>query len=90
MPYYSYGYGYDSANLVYLILLVPVLLLSLYAQAAVSGNFSRYSKVTNPSFSPTPFTMPPRSRRSALPRMRRGTRCSTPWAMALSSCAAPL
>ena len=24
MPYYSYGYGYDSANLVYLILLVPV------------------------------------------------------------------
>ena len=47
MPYYSYGYGYDSANLVYLILLVPVLLLSLYAQAAVSGNFSRYSKVTN-------------------------------------------
>ena len=47
MPYYSYGYGYDSANLVYLILLVPILLLSLYAQAAVSGNFSRYSKVTN-------------------------------------------
>ena len=47
MPYYSYGYGYDSSNLVYLILLVPVLLLSLYAQAAVSGNFSRYSKVTN-------------------------------------------
>ena len=47
MPYYSYGYGYDSANLVYLILLVPVLLLSLYAQAAVSGNFSRYSKVMN-------------------------------------------
>ena len=130
MPYYSYGYGYDSANLVYLILLVPVLLLSLYAQAAVSGNFSRYSKVTNrrgltgaqaaasvlrahgitdvgiarcsgklttttiraitPSFSPIRFTMPPRSRRSALPRMRRDTRCSTPWAMALSSCAAPL
>ena len=28
MPYYSYGYGYDSANLIYLILLVPVLLLS--------------------------------------------------------------
>ena len=112
MPYYSYGYGYDSANLIYLILLVPVLLLSLYAQAAVSGNFSRYSKVTNrrgltgaqaaagvltttiraitPSFSPIRFTMPPRSRRSALPRMRRDTRCSTPWAMALSSCAAPL
>ena len=36
------------ANLVYLpFLLVLVLLLSLYAQAAVSGNFSRYSKVTN-------------------------------------------
>ncbi len=47
MPYYSYGYGYESANLIYLILLVPVLLLSLYAQAAVSSNFSRYSKVMN-------------------------------------------
>ena len=33
MPYYSYGYGYDSANTVYLIL-VPVLLLSLYAQVS--------------------------------------------------------
>ena len=45
MPINSFGY-YPS-DIIYLILLVPVLLLSLYAQAQVSGNFSRYSKVTN-------------------------------------------
>ena len=45
MPYYSYGY--ESANTIYFILLIPVLLLSLYAQAQVNGNFSKYSKVTN-------------------------------------------
>lgn len=39
MPFY-----YDS---IYWILLVPVLLLSVYAQAKVSGNFNKYSQVRN-------------------------------------------
>lgn len=44
MPYYSYGYYGDFlANNLYMILLVPVLLLSLWAQFQVSGNFRRYS-----------------------------------------------
>ena len=50
MPYYSYGYhGYGDffANNLYFLLLIPVLLLSLWAQAQVSGNFHRYSGVTN-------------------------------------------
>lgn len=45
MPFYSYGYhGYGDflANNIYVILLIPVLLLSLWAQAEVSGNFRRY------------------------------------------------
>ena len=45
MPYYSYGYY--STDTIYFLCLIPVLLLSLYAQARVSGNFSRYSKVRN-------------------------------------------
>ncbi len=45
MPYYSYGYY--STDTIYFLCLIPVLLLSLYAQARVSGNFSRYSKVMN-------------------------------------------
>lgn len=45
MPYYSYGYY--STDTIYFLCLIPVLLLSLYAQARVSGNFSRYGKVTN-------------------------------------------
>ncbi len=49
MPYYGYygGYGNFLANNIYCILLIPVLLLSLWAQAQVSGNFKRYSGVTN-------------------------------------------
>ena len=45
MPYYSYG---DFlANNIYCILLIPILLLSLWAQFQVSGNFRRYSAVQN-------------------------------------------
>ncbi len=46
MPYY-YGYGEFLANNIYCILLVPVLILSLWAQVQVSGNFRRYSAVNN-------------------------------------------
>ena len=49
MPYYGYygGYGDFLANNIYCILLIPILLLSLWAQAQVSGNFKRYSGVAN-------------------------------------------
>lgn len=50
MPYYSYGYaGYGDffANNLYCLLLIPVMLLSLWAQMRVSGNFRRYSAVNN-------------------------------------------
>ena len=46
-PTYYGGYGDFLANNIYCILLIPVLLLSLWAQAQVSGNFRRYSGVTN-------------------------------------------
>lgn len=46
MPYYN-DYGTFLANNLYAILLIPVMLLSLWAQAQVSGNFKRYSAVTN-------------------------------------------
>lgn len=46
MPYY-YGYGDFLANNIYCILLIPVFLLSLWAQAQVSGSFRRYSAVSN-------------------------------------------
>lgn len=42
MPYY-YGYGDFLANNIYCILLIPVFLLSLWAQFQVSGSFRRYS-----------------------------------------------
>lgn len=42
MPYY-YNYGDFLANNIYCILLIPVFLLSLWAQFQVSGNFRRYS-----------------------------------------------
>lgn len=49
MPYYTYGYGYGDflANNVYFILLIPVILLSLWAQMQVSGSFRRYNAVSN-------------------------------------------
>lgn len=53
MPYYTYGgYGYGGygdflANNLYFLLLIPVLLLSFWAQAQVNGNFKRYSAVNN-------------------------------------------
>ena len=49
MPYsYGYGgYGTFLANNIYCVLLIPILLLSLWAQFQVSGQFRRYSAVTN-------------------------------------------
>ena len=49
MPYYSYGYGYGDflANNVYFVLLIPVLLLSLWAQMQVTGQFRRYNALNN-------------------------------------------
>ena len=50
MPYYSYGYyGYGDflANNLYCLLLIPVLLLSFWAQLQVSGSFKRYNAVNN-------------------------------------------
>ena len=46
MPYY-YNYGDFLANNIYCVLLIPVMILSLWAQAQVSGNFRRYSAVNN-------------------------------------------
>ena len=40
MPYY-HGYGAFLANNIYVVLLIPVFLLSLWAQFQVSGNFRR-------------------------------------------------
>ena len=47
MPYYYGGYGDFLANNIYVLLLIPVMILSLWAQAQVSGNFKRYSRVSN-------------------------------------------
>ena len=49
MPYGYYygGYGDFLANNIYCILLIPILLLSVRAQAQVSGNFKRYSTIAN-------------------------------------------
>ena len=41
MPYY-YGYGFDWT---YLVLVLPCLLLSMWASASVNSTFRRYSKV---------------------------------------------
>ena len=45
MPYTSYSYFF--ANNVYWMLLIPVLLLSVWAQMQVSGSFRRYNAVNN-------------------------------------------
>lgn len=49
MPYYypSYGYGDFLANNIYILLLIPIMALSLWAQFQVSGSFRRYSQQTN-------------------------------------------
>ncbi len=41
MPYYSYYYGFDWT---YVILVLPCIILSLWASAKVSSTFKRYSK----------------------------------------------
>lgn len=40
-------YAYFFANNLYWVLMIPVFLLSLYAQSQVSGSFRRYSAVNN-------------------------------------------
>ena len=46
MYYDSYAYGgYYDVNSIYLLLLVPILALSVWAQFQVSGNFQKYSRV---------------------------------------------
>ena len=50
MPYYGsyyYGYGDFLANNLYILLLIPVLALSIWAQVQVSGSFRRYNAVNN-------------------------------------------
>ena len=45
MPYYMYGYGYGYGfDWTYLIIVLPCLLLSLWASAHVNNTFKRYSK----------------------------------------------
>ena len=46
MPYYS-DYGTFLANNIYWTLLIPVMLLSLWAQIQVSGSFRKYSETNN-------------------------------------------
>lgn len=41
MPYYSYYYGFDWT---YLVIVLPCILLSLWASARVNSTFKRYSK----------------------------------------------
>ena len=48
MPYHSAGYGTAFyTDSIYWIVLIPVLLLSVWAQAQVSGSFSKYSRDRN-------------------------------------------
>ena len=48
MPAYGYyGYGGFLANNLYSILLIPIMLLSLWAQIQVNSSFKRFSAVTN-------------------------------------------
>lgn len=46
MPYY-YSYGGFLADNIYVLLLIPVLILSFWAQVQVSGNFKKYSRASN-------------------------------------------
>ena len=46
MVYSSYGYGgYYGGDALYYLLLIPILILTAWAQFQVSGNFRRYSQV---------------------------------------------
>ena len=45
--YYGYSYGDFLANNIYFLLLIPILVLSVWAQIQVSGSFHRYSQVHN-------------------------------------------
>lgn len=47
MPYGTSDYNYFLAQNVYWIALIPILLLSLWAQIKVSGSFRRYNAVNN-------------------------------------------
>ena len=47
-------YAYFLANNLYWVALIPVLLLSLWAQAQVSGSFRRYSAQITAGASPVP------------------------------------
>lgn len=48
LPYHSAGYGTAFyTDSIYWIVLIPVLLLSVWAQAQVSGSFSKYSRDRN-------------------------------------------
>lgn len=42
-----YGYGYYGIDVYYLVLIVPCILLALWAQWRVQANFSKYSRVHN-------------------------------------------
>mgnify|MGYP001778739708 CR=1 FL=1 len=44
---YYYGYGDFLANNIYVLLLIPILVLSVWAQIQVSGSFRRYNAVNN-------------------------------------------
>ena len=88
MPYYygyGYGYGYHGygdflANNIYVLLLIPVLALSLWAQFQVSSSFRRYSAVNNRRH----LT----GARASRPT-RQATLCSTLWATAPCACGRP-
>ena len=47
MPYYYYSYGDFLANNLYVLLLIPILILSVWAQVQVSSSFHRYSEINN-------------------------------------------
>ena len=46
MPYY-HSYGDFLANNIYVIALIPILILSVWAQTQVSGKFKKYSQSSN-------------------------------------------
>ena len=42
-----YDYSYFLAQNIYVVVLIPILILSVWAQIQVSGSFRRYSAVNN-------------------------------------------